>query len=93
MLYVVIGELLPGVKPHEAWAKKEEWDKIKPTGFKEIGEYILVGKYTVVFIIEADTIEDIMLMLHHYKDLVTWEIHPAIDNLARMEKAKQEGSG
>ena len=65
-----------------AMARRLEWDDLKPSGFRYVGEYIWQDgdpPFRGIAIFEADSVDDVNSFVVNYGPILTMKVHPASD--------------
>jgi len=58
----------------------------RPEGVRVLGRYTLIGKHTIITIFDVDDLEALKKVIHHFSDLGTYEISPALPTEEVYEK-------
>ncbi|MHC1628110.1 MAG: DUF3303 domain-containing protein [Candidatus Nezhaarchaeales archaeon] len=58
----------------------------RPEGVKVLGRYTLLGKHTIITIFDVEDVNALKKIVHHFSDLGTYEIYPAVPTEEAYEK-------
>ncbi len=86
MLYLALATNARDIDQDDLMARSRAWwnEGARPANLKTIGAYRTLGSGAKdVYIIEADSHDDLAVMVSHWRGIVTFEIHPAFDSLAQ----------
>ncbi|RLF05164.1 MAG: hypothetical protein DRJ60_05995 [Thermoprotei archaeon] len=58
----------------------------RPEGVKVLGRYTLLGRHTIITIFDVEDVNALKKIVHHFSDLGTYEIYPAVPTEEAYEK-------